>query len=153
MVLHPRKDSADIKIHLQAPNAHQTDSHRTRTAAASGLLPDWKTYRARPCISSAGHVGGADSPVSLFRRNVNSKPKPLGPSVPVNLKGEKHFQFNYHRIKFYSLCVVVITRFPQLKRNARVKKSLQSLLYPPVSCGYTCTISAQPNSYTGTLEL
>lgn len=53
-------------------------------------VPDWKTYLAKPCISSAGQVGGADSPVSLFSRNVNSNPKPLGPSVPVNLERMKN---------------------------------------------------------------
>lgn len=68
------------------PGSGQKDQH---TSQLLGLLPDWNTYLAKPCISSAGHVGGADSPVSLFRRNVNSKPKPLGPSVPVNLKGIK----------------------------------------------------------------
>lgn len=86
IIFHSQKGSVDIKTHLQVPKAQQADSHRTSTQTP-GLLPDWKTYRARPCISSAGHVGGADSPVSLFRRNVNSKPNPLGPSVPVNLKG------------------------------------------------------------------
>jgi hypothetical protein len=94
----PGKDSEDIKTYLQAPKANQAHGNRTSTPAGPpGLLPDWNTYLARPCISSAGHVGGADSPVSLFRRNVNSKPKPLGPSVPVNLKGirSKCLQSNY----------------------------------------------------------
>lgn len=37
-------------------------------------------------MSSAGQVGGAVSPASLFNLKVSSKPKPLGPSDPVNLK-------------------------------------------------------------------
>lgn len=77
------------------PKANQAPATGLACQPAPGLLPDWNTYRARPCISSAGHVGGADSPVSLFRRKVNSKPKPLGPSVPVNLKGTKRKKFNY----------------------------------------------------------
>lgn len=48
----------------------------------------WKTYRARPCISSAGQVGGDDSPGSCFRRKVSSKPKPLGRPGPDRL--QKH---------------------------------------------------------------
>lgn len=36
-------------------------------------------------MSSAGQVGGAVSPASLFNLKVSSKPKPLGPSEPVNL--------------------------------------------------------------------
>lgn len=62
---------------------------KKRGNASNPAVPDWKTYLAKPCINSAGQVGGADSPVSLFSRNVNSKPKPLGPSVPVNLEGMK----------------------------------------------------------------
>ena len=49
------------------------------------LLPDWNTYRAKPCMSSAGQVGGAVSPISLLSLKVSSKPNPLGPSAPVNL--------------------------------------------------------------------
>lgn len=65
------------------------ESSKKRGNASNPAVPDWKTYLAKPCINSAGQVGGADSPVSLFSRNVNSKPKPLGPSVPVNLEGMK----------------------------------------------------------------
>lgn len=54
------------------------------------ILPDWKTYRANPCMSSAGHVGGAVSPTSLLSLKVSSKPNPLGPSPPVNLTRELH---------------------------------------------------------------
>lgn len=86
----PRKaPSTDIKIYLKVPTLAGSWWKDTHTSQLLGLLPDWNTYLAKPCISSAGHVGGADSPVSLFRRNVNSKPKPLGPSVPVNLEGIK----------------------------------------------------------------
>lgn len=105
VVSHPQKDCVDIKTHHKFPKPTRLMATGPAYQPASGILPDWKTYRARPCISSAGHVGGADSPVSLFRRNVNSKPKPLGPSVPVNLKGIKHFQFNYHRTKSYQVSV------------------------------------------------
>lgn len=36
-------------------------------------------------MSSAGQVGGAVSPASLFSLKVSSKPNPLAPSAPVNL--------------------------------------------------------------------
>lgn len=65
------------------------ESSKKRGNVSNPAVPDWKTYLAKPCINSAGQVGGADSPVSLFSRNVNSNPKPLGPSVPVNLEGMK----------------------------------------------------------------
>lgn len=66
------------------------ESNKTCSNRLNPAVPDWKTYLAKPCINSAGQVGGADSPVSLFSRNVNSNPKPLGPSVPVNLQGAKN---------------------------------------------------------------
>lgn len=70
--------------------ALQNESNKKRGSIFNPAVPDWKTYLAKPCINSAGQVGGADSPVSLFSRNVNSNPKPLGPSVPVNLEGMKN---------------------------------------------------------------
>ena len=45
-------------------------------------LPDWKTYLASPCMSSAGHVGGAVSVGSFLSLNVSSNPNPLGPFGP-----------------------------------------------------------------------
>ena len=48
-------------------------------------------------MSSAGHVGGAVSPASLFNLKVSSKPKPLGPSDPVNLaQTHRHRQTDTH---------------------------------------------------------
>lgn len=47
--------------------------------------PVLKTYLASDCIKRAGQVGGDVSVVSLRRRNVNSKPNPLGPSGPFEL--------------------------------------------------------------------
>ena len=44
-------------------------------------VPDWKTYLASDCIKAAGQVGGFVSPGSRRNRKVNSKPKPLGPSL------------------------------------------------------------------------
>ena len=49
-------------------------------------IPDWKTYFARLCISSAGQVGGIRSSASRLKRKVNSNPKPLGPSSALTLK-------------------------------------------------------------------
>ena len=49
-------------------------------------IPEWKTYLARFCISSAGQVGGDVSFGPLFSLNVNSNPNPLGPSSPVTLE-------------------------------------------------------------------
>jgi len=37
-------------------------------------------------MSSAGQVGGEDSPGSRFRRNVSSNPKPLGSPGPDRLQ-------------------------------------------------------------------
>ena len=44
--------------------------------------PDWKTYLASPCMSSAGQVGGAVSVGSFLSLNVSSNPNPLGPFGP-----------------------------------------------------------------------
>lgn len=62
--------------------------YKTTPFSVPRTVPDWNTYRAKPCMSSAGQVGGAVSPASLFRRNVSSKPNPLGPSWPVNLSNK-----------------------------------------------------------------
>lgn len=83
-------DETSVAWHCVTDVVLQKERRKKQGSVFNPVVPDWKTYLAKPCISSAGQVGGADSPVSLFSRNVSSNPKPLGPSVPVNLEGLKN---------------------------------------------------------------
>lgn len=53
-------------------------------------------------MSSAGQVGGAVSPASLFNLKVSSKPKPLGPSDPVNLTCKQTHTVGHLKLCFCS---------------------------------------------------
>ena len=65
-----KHDHQDIVNYLLRGNSKQLSSMKS--------IPDWKTYLASDCISSAGHVGGVVSFLSLFKRNVISNPYPDG---------------------------------------------------------------------------